>query len=78
MAALRGRKEKRYEKICSMMLMAAMITFVSLPAASAEEYLVTVLVDQNGDVYVVEEEKEEEEVLVVDEPVESGDVYVVQ
>ena len=74
------------KKFLSMALLAAMIAFVGAPTASAEEYLEVdgpveagdVLVDQNGDVYVVEEEQEEEVELVVDEPVESGDVLVDQ
>ena len=73
------------KKLFSMVLAAAMIAFAGMPIASADEVLIVdepveagdVLVDQNGDVYVVEEEEEEEEVeLVVDEPVESGDVLV--
>ena len=73
------------KKLFSAALVAAMLAFAGAPVASAEEYLEVegpveagdVLVDQNGDVYVVEEEEEEpEEVLVVEEPVESGDVLV--
>ena len=74
------------KKLFSMVLAAAMIAFAGMPIASADEVLIVdepveagdVLVDQNGDVYVVEEEEEEEEEveLVVDEPVESGDVLV--
>lgn len=74
------------KKMFGMALVAAMLVFAGTPVASADEYLEVegpveagdVLVDQNGDVYVVEEEEEQEEVLVVDEPVESGDVLVDQ
>lgn len=74
------------KKMFGMALVAAMLVFAETPVASADEYLEVegpveagdVLVDQNGDVYVVEEEEEQEEVLVVDEPVESGDVLVDQ
>ncbi len=74
------------KKLFGVALVAAMLVVAGTPAASAEEYLEVegpveagdVLVDQNGDVYVVEEEEEPEEVLVVDGPVESGDVLVTE
>ncbi len=81
----RPKGDTMMKKMFTMALVAAMLAFAGTPVASADEYLEVdgpveagdVLVDQNGDVYVVEEEEEpEEEVLVVDEPVESGDVLV--
>lgn len=75
------------KKLFGALLAAVMFAFSDAPIASAEaDYLIVdepveagdVLVDEDGDVYVVEEEpaEEPEEILVVDEPVESGDVLV--
>ncbi len=57
------------KKFFSMALAAMMLSFVAAPIASAEEYLEVdepveegdVLVDQNGDVYVVVEEEDDDE-----------------
>ena len=76
------------KKLFGAILAATLLAFQGAPIASAEaDYLIVdepveagdVLVDEDGDVYVVEEEVVEEEPeveLIVDEPVESGDVLV--
>ena len=74
------------KKMFSIVLAAMMFTCAGTSVVSADEYLEVegpveagdILVDQNGDVYVVEEEEGEEVELVVDEPVESGDILVDQ
>ena len=78
------------KKLFGALLAAVMFTFSGAPIASAEaDYLIVdepveagdVLVDEDGDVYVVVEEEveeEPEEILIVDEPVESGDVLVTE
>ena len=74
------------KKLFGALLAAVMIAFAGMPVVSAEaDYLIVdepveagdVLVDEDGDTYVVVEEEPAEEVeLIVDEPVESGDVLV--
>ncbi len=73
-------------KLFGALLAAVMLAFPGASIASAEaDYLIVdepveagdILVDEDGDTYVVVEEEAEEEVeLIVDEPVESGDVLV--
>ena len=76
------------KKLFSALLAAVMLAFSGASIASAEaDYLIVdepveagdILVDEDGDTYVVVEEEVEEEpevTLIVDEPVESGDILV--
>ena len=72
------------KKLFGAILAATLLVFQGAPIASAEaDYLIVdepveagdMLVDEDGDVYVVVEEEPEVE-LIVDEPVESGDMLV--
>ncbi len=78
------------KKLFGVIMAALVLSFSGVSVALAEaDYLVVdepvevgdVLVDEDGDTYVVVEEEDEEEpevTLIVDEPVESGDVLVTE